>query len=191
MRKNTLLDIFIFSSHNSTFEQLHGEHEPTLKVEDKLKEDTYTPMLEDYLKGSEIPLSQKSSSPQVFPSPTRRASKPRRATFQLPPSQCPINTIQEQMETIDLSSPQAKKPQVPPRPAPRKRVKGILKHTEQLPIEAKVEFFDRNHHTSASVRERRPNHRVKPSGYQSEMDPNQMKACSKRLRRTRSTDLIG
>merc|ERR1712228_5960 len=44
------------------------------------------------------------------------------------------------------------------------------------------------HHHGASVRENRRKS-GKVSGYQSEMDPNQ-KGCSKRLRRTRSTDLV-
>ena len=146
-------------------------------------------MLEDYLKSS--------SDPPVIPqqpSPARRTSKPR-------PANLPVQMvkIQEQIETIDLSSPPApvksRKPPVPPRPAPRKRVKGILKNRHEIPehpnpIEARVEpsFLPRGHHHGASVREtRRKSGKV--SGYQSEMDPNQ-KCCSKRLRRTRSTDLV-
>lgn len=184
--------MFLFSNHNNTFEQLHGEHEATIEIEKPKgngKEDTYTPMLEDYLTGCD--------APKQLPSPARRSSKPRPANV---PVQCPVVQIQEQIETIDLSGPLSKprKPPVPPRPAPRKRVKGILKNrhdiAEQLPVEATVEpFFSRTHHT-ASVRERRhaPHSKVsgkKSSGYMSEMDPNK-KCCSKRLRRTRSTDLV-
>ena len=146
-------------------------------------------MLEDYLSASD--LSQNQNSKPKPPSPTRRTSKPRPANL---PVQT-VATIQEKFETIDLtaSSNVSRKPPVPPRPAPRKRVKGILKNrhedVQQPPIEATVEgIFNRNHNSASMRDRRRVPHRPKVSGYQSEMDPK--KCCSKRLRRTRSTDLV-
>ena len=167
-------------------------------------------MLEDYLKSDEVsvPLpptqtvqkpTQKASVPlnQIAPSPTRRSIKPRPQNL-LPANQTapsPLDQIVQEISAIDLTV--TSKPPVPPRPAPRKRVKGILKNKNQnveIPIEAQVDpFITRGHTHSVSVRERRSNHssRKKVSGYQSVMDPKMAKSCSKRLRRTRSTDLVG
>ena len=176
-------------------------------------------MLEDYLKSDAVevalqptqdkpkPTQVKSKptqkpplplKPTTAPSPTRRSIKPRPANL-LPANQPgqpnPLDQIVQELSAIDLTV--STKPPVPPRPAPRKRVKGILKNKHQnveIPIEAQVDpFMTRGHVHSASVRERRTNHSSRPkvSGYQSEMDPKMAKACSKRLRRTRSTDLVG
>ena len=162
----------IFSDHNSTFEHLHGSAE------------TYTPMLDGYLHSG----GNNSSTNIEKPSPKRRQSlKPR------PPPKPTITvpvTIEERIEQLELES----QKKTPPRPAPRKR-KGILKQ----PTAAFDHFDDRQESSFAraskgysSCREDGPRSRRKGmSGYQSEIDPNARKSCSKRhMRRIKSSEGI-
>lgn len=104
-------------------------------------------------------------------------------------------TIAEQIETIDLRSPSKtpEKDPVPPQPTPRKKVRGILKKRAPLQDNSSGNpdpiNFSRGQPFSASCRSAGGRKAPKTSGYMSEIDPKAAK-CSKKLRRTRSTDLM-
>lgn len=210
--------------HNSTFEHLHGESKPAIAPKPSisttnsttasLNDSDYNLVIDDYLNES---ITVPTPSRRTRPAPTLPASKTRPAPP--PPALKPkpeptvvsvaihestsernaMVTIAEQIETIDLRSPTKSamtSVMTPPKPTPRKKVRGILKHRAtdalkipDIPLEAS-NAFSRGKLCSSSVRERASSGKTpKHSGYMSEIDPKQM--CSKKLRRTKSTDLIG
>ena len=101
------------------------------------------------------------------------------------PSVC---TIEERIESIELSQPTKK---TPPRPAPRKR-RGILKQPTNRFDNFSEDAFARASKGYSSCREESaPRHKKQLSGYQSEIDPKTAKSCSKRhMRRIKSSEGI-
>lgn len=203
------------ASHNSTFEHLHGESKPNFPppppqvnmsthdsaVTSSIKSSDYTPIIDDYLNSS-----RNGSSGSNAPTPVRRNRPPPVPTIPKPllistheitsirestSERNAMVTIAEQIETIDLRSP-SKTPEkaVPPQPTPRKKVRGILKKRAPLQDNSSdPSNFSRGMPFSSSCRSAGGKKAPKTSGYMSEIDPKAAK-CSKKLRRTRSTDLV-